>query len=206
MSARTACSPRRSWFPIDGPIRHGVGLLGSPSFEIPRTVDRDSRLGPVSGRGAAPPARAKNRYNLRTMALALLVRWVHVFGLTLLAHVRGGLLPAWPARTPSPPNSSSATLFTAAYFVLVERAVDRFRTLRPRYCSIYDRYFWWHERYWKLVIAPFAGCSPAPRSRTSSGGCWASGSAAGSSTTAAAMTERTLVAIGDDCHAQRRQP
>ncbi len=30
--------------PIDGPLREGVGLLGSPSFEIPRSVDRDSRL------------------------------------------------------------------------------------------------------------------------------------------------------------------
>ena len=28
--------------PIDGPIREDVGLLGSPSFEIPRTIERDS--------------------------------------------------------------------------------------------------------------------------------------------------------------------
>ena len=32
----------------------------------------------------------------------------------------------------------------------VERAVDGFRPLRPQFCSIYDPYFWWHERYWKL--------------------------------------------------------
>jgi non-ribosomal peptide synthetase-like protein len=25
-----------------------------------------------------------------------------------------------------------------------------FRRLRPRLCSIYNPYFWWHERYWKL--------------------------------------------------------
>ena len=30
--------------PMDGPVREGVGLLGSPSFEIPRTTERDSRL------------------------------------------------------------------------------------------------------------------------------------------------------------------
>ena len=30
--------------PLDGPVREGAGLLGSPSFEIPRTVDRDLRL------------------------------------------------------------------------------------------------------------------------------------------------------------------
>src|SRR6266478_1211826 len=29
--------------PIDGKIREGVGLLGSPPFEIPRSVERDSR-------------------------------------------------------------------------------------------------------------------------------------------------------------------
>ena len=27
--------------PIDGPVRENVGLLGSPSFEIPRSVQRD---------------------------------------------------------------------------------------------------------------------------------------------------------------------
>jgi non-ribosomal peptide synthetase-like protein len=30
--------------PIDGPVRENVGLLGSPSFEIPRIVDRDKSL------------------------------------------------------------------------------------------------------------------------------------------------------------------
>ncbi len=30
--------------PIDGPVRENVGLLGSPSFEIPRIVNRDKEL------------------------------------------------------------------------------------------------------------------------------------------------------------------
>ncbi|MBP0661638.1 hypothetical protein J8J07_22230, partial [Mycobacterium tuberculosis] len=30
--------------PIDGPVRENVGLLGSPSFEIPRMVNRDKEL------------------------------------------------------------------------------------------------------------------------------------------------------------------
>src|SRR5262249_14349573 len=34
----------KAMIPIDGPIRKGVGLLGSPCFEIPRSVDRDSRF------------------------------------------------------------------------------------------------------------------------------------------------------------------
>ena len=40
----TACSPPRSWSRWTGQVREGVGLLGSPSFEIPRTVDRDHQL------------------------------------------------------------------------------------------------------------------------------------------------------------------
>ena len=63
--------------PIDGKVREGVGLLGSPSFEIPRSVLRDT-----SCRRREPDERrrrlaAKNKHNLGTMALALLVRWMH---------------------------------------------------------------------------------------------------------------------------------
>ena len=42
--------------PIDGPVREGVGLLGSPSFEIPRTVERDHQLDVTEPARAAPPA------------------------------------------------------------------------------------------------------------------------------------------------------
>jgi non-ribosomal peptide synthetase-like protein len=45
-------------------------------------------------------------------------------------------------------------LFGIFYLVLVERAVSHFRRLRPEYCSIYDTYFWWHERFWKLSMNP----------------------------------------------------
>ena len=29
-----------------------------------------------------------------------------------------------------------------------------FRRLKPQYCSIYDPYFWRHERLWKLLAVP----------------------------------------------------
>ena len=45
--------------------------------------------------------------------------------------------------------------------------------------------------------------STAPRSRACCGGCSACGSAGACSTTAARIPEKTLVTIGDDCHAQR---
>src|SRR5207249_4992662 len=34
----------KAMIPLDGKIREGVGLLGSPCFEIPRSVERDSRF------------------------------------------------------------------------------------------------------------------------------------------------------------------
>src|SRR5947208_1854377 len=53
--------------PLDGKIREGVGLLGSPCFEIPRSVERDMRFdhlrtGEALRRGLA----AKNRCDLQT--------------------------------------------------------------------------------------------------------------------------------------------
>jgi non-ribosomal peptide synthetase-like protein len=38
--------------------------------------------------------------------------------------------------------------------VLIERASLGFRRLTPRMVSIYEPYFWWHERHWKLSDSP----------------------------------------------------
>ncbi len=43
-----------------------------------------------------------------------------------------------------------ALVLRVAHFVLVERLGTMFRPLQPQYCSIYDPYFWWHERFWKM--------------------------------------------------------
>src|SRR5262249_12053899 len=63
--------------PLDGKIREGVGLLGAPCFEIPRTVERDTRFdhlrtGEALRRGLA----AKNRCDLQTIGIFLLSRWL----------------------------------------------------------------------------------------------------------------------------------
>ncbi|MGY5048950.1 Pls/PosA family non-ribosomal peptide synthetase [Streptomyces sp. 900105755] len=184
--------------PIDGEIREGVGLLGSPCFEIPRSVDRDAsfdhlRTGETFRRRLA----AKNRYNLRSMALMLFVRWLHTFALTLfglasvdLYGVVGQVVIA---------GYFALTLaFSAAYFVLVERCLASFRALRPRLCSIYDPYFWWHERLWKVPDhflnifngTPFKSLvwrllGVRIGRRVFDDGCY--------------LTERTLATIGDDC-------
>jgi acetyltransferase-like isoleucine patch superfamily enzyme len=42
-------------------------------------------------------------------------------------------------------------LFALGTLILVERASMGFRRMSPRFCSIYDPYFWHHERFWKLT-------------------------------------------------------
>jgi len=138
----------KAMIPLDGKVREGVGLLGSPPFEIPRTVERDQAV-ELDEAERRRRLRAKNRHNLRTMGIFLFGRWLYVFLVTTcslaaldsyggFAQLQMGLLLAL------------SILITPVYFVLVERLVTGFRLLEPQYCSIYDPYFWRHERLWKV--------------------------------------------------------
>lgn len=197
--------------PVDGEVREGVGLLGSPSFEIPRSVQRDGSFDHLkSGEEGRRRLAAKNRYNLRTMGLSLLVQWIHLFGVTLIAGGAAELHRSLGAAA-IVLALGLTFLFSTGYFVLLERGVARFRPLRPRFCSIYDPYFWWHERFWKFVSPQFAMLGGTPfknvisrllgvrlGSRVFDDGC--------------SIPEKTLVTIGDDvalnagsvvqCHSQ----
>jgi len=185
--------------PLDGDVREGVGLLGSPCFEIPRSVERDSRFDYMrTGDEFRHRLRAKNRYDLRTMGVFLFVRWLYLFLISVLglaavdfydvfAHVAIGAFFVLSLGV------------SALYWVLVERCFTAFRPLRPRFCSIYDGYFWWHERLWKVPsVTYFQAFNGTPFKnlfwrllgvrlgrRVFDNGC--------------IVTERTLVAIGDDC-------
>ncbi|MER5968424.1 Pls/PosA family non-ribosomal peptide synthetase [Streptomyces sp. NPDC002055] len=182
--------------PVDGAVREGVGLLGSPCFEIPRSVQRDSRFDALdSGAERRLRLRAKTRHNIGTIGLFLLVRWIEFFGLVLLATFAAEHYGRYGAVV-----VTGATVlglaFTLGSSVLAERAVARFRTMTPRFCSIYDPYFWWHERHWKLSMTPPFNGTPFKNllwrlagvrigRRVFDDGC--------------GMPERTLVTIGDDC-------
>jgi non-ribosomal peptide synthetase-like protein len=188
----------KAMVPLDGPVRANTGLLGSPCFEIPRSVTTDPRFDHLrTGEEFRRRLRAKNRHNLGTMGLFLAVRWVHAFIITLFA------MAAWALYRGSPVLALAGLtvamlLFSLAYFITAERALMRFGSLQPRYCSIYDPYFWWHERYWKL-LAPLIGMlngtpfkSPVWRlvgvrigRRVFDDGC--------------GIPERTLVTIGNGC-------
>ena len=175
--------------PIDGAVREGVGLLGSPSFEIPRTVERDSRFADLRAGRAAPPARRQEQAQPRhhgavpagAVVLPLRGSPARLWRAADLYHVvrrRAVVVPAVIVLS---------LLFTVVYFVLGRAGLDRVptrcgrstaRSTTPTSGGTSASGSWVRE------IVPRS--STAPRSRAWSGGCWVSGSAAGSSTTAAA--------------------
>ncbi|GAA1122805.1 Pls/PosA family non-ribosomal peptide synthetase [Streptomyces javensis] len=189
----------KAMIPVSGPVRENTGLLGSPPIEIPRSVERDHRFDHLTtGSGLRRRLTAKNHHNAWTMVLFLAVRCLYVYGLLLIAMFplagNGGLYWLETLGT-----ALLELAFTVGYFVLVERAVLGFRTLRPRFCSLYERPFWRHERYWKvpsiLYLALFNGTPFKPAiwrllgvrmgHRVFDDGC--------------RILERTLTQVGDDC-------
>lgn len=135
--------------PLDGEIREGIGLLGAPCFEIPRTVERDHRFDDLrTGQALRRGLAAKNRYNLRTMGLFLFTRWAGFFLFVLVYLAAFELYDILP-------HVASAALFalsvviTAVYFTLVHRCVEALHPMRPAICSIYHSDFWAAERRWK---------------------------------------------------------
>ena len=145
----------KAMIPLDGKLREGVGLLGSPCFEIPRSVDRDSRFdhlrtGDELRRGLA----AKNRYNIRTIGIFLFARWLGVFLVALLDLAAFELYGAF-ANVPMAALFALSLLVSALYYALVERCIAGFGSLRTTICSIYDPYFWLHERLWKVAALEY---------------------------------------------------
>jgi len=137
--------------PLDGEIREGVGLLGSPPFEIPRSVERDSRYDHLrTGEALARNLAAKNRFNLWTIGIFLFTRWLGVFlimfidlaALEYFDDVFGNVVMAL--------LFALSAVVAAVYYALVERWFERLGPPPPPICSIYDPAFWWVERVWKL--------------------------------------------------------
>ncbi len=183
--------------PIDGPVRENVGLLGSPAFEIPRMVDRDKTLiGALDEAARRRRVRRKNRHNLVTALMFLFAQWLMLFV----------ALWIWDTALDLYWDFGASALFLAtvvtslvavAFYAGLERASLGFRRLKPRIATIYDPYFWSHERHWKLSDSPITRLFPGTPFRNLisrllgvrvgrkvwDGGC--------------NLTERTLVEIGD---------
>ncbi|WTP54864.1 phosphopantetheine-binding protein [Streptomyces tauricus] len=187
--------------PLDGEVREGVGLLGSPPFEIPRTVERDTRFDHLrEGDELRRRLAAKNRHNLGTMGLFLFLRWFDWFVLTVLGFAAFDLYGEYGTAGGLLIGASLlvGVAFTTGYYALVERVILRFRPLQPRLHSIYDPLFWRHERLWKIPDTHFALYNGTPFKSL----LWRLlGVRIGRRVfdDGAYITERTLTAIGDDC-------
>jgi non-ribosomal peptide synthetase-like protein len=202
----------KAMIPIDGKIREGVGLLGSPSFEIPRSVERDSRFDQLrTGDELRRRLSAKNRYNLKTMAVFLFARWLQFFLIVLLGLAAIDLFDSF-GQLALAGFFALGILVTPGYFILAERIISRFRPLQPKYCSIYDPYFWRHERLWKVPAIDYLHAFDGTPFKSL---IWRLlGVRMGKRVfdDGAYLTERTLAAIGDDsilnagskiqCHSQ----
>lgn len=140
--------------PIDGPIRENVGLLGSPAFEIPRTVQRDHRFDITDPAELRTRLRAKNRHNLATMMLHLLASWGQLFGLAIISLATAALYSRLGISGVAA-GLMTSFVFRIGYFITVDRCVRGLQALRPQGCSIYDRAFWRHERFWKIADSDY---------------------------------------------------
>ena len=181
--------------PIDGPVRENTGLLGSPAFEIPRNSGATNEFPELTDPAVLRRRlRRKNWYNAGTLALALASMGVQFMLLLQLAAVGFAFYLQYRVLAIAIPLVAMAVVFTS-YGLLMERLVMGFRRLRPRHVSIYDRYFWSHERLWKFYTNPVLAGTPFQN------GLWRlSGVRIGRRVfdDGTAIPEKSLVTIGDD--------
>jgi non-ribosomal peptide synthetase-like protein len=189
----------KAMVPIDGNIREGIGLLGSPCFEIPRSVERDSRFdhlrqGEELRRGLA----AKNRYNRRTIGVFLISRWLGFFLVVILDLAALGMYGQF-ANVPMAALFALSLLISTWFQALVERILAGFRPLQPTISSIYHPYFWLYERLFKILSLEYLHAFNGTPFKNV---IWRiMGVRIGQRVfdDGAYITDRTLTTIGDDC-------
>ncbi|MGI9403704.1 MAG: hypothetical protein ACR2OF_04240, partial [Hyphomicrobium sp.] len=134
--------------------RENVGLLGSPPFEIPRVVDRDKRtVAMVEGDARRQRIAKKAWHNSRTIVYLLLCQWLLFFVLMFagyIAYTYHQFYGIWSLVA----FSVFASVFSIGFYSFVEWGSLRFKRLQPKLVSMYDEYFWNHERYWKFSGNP----------------------------------------------------
>jgi non-ribosomal peptide synthetase-like protein len=191
----------KAMVPIDGETRRNVGLLGSPCFEIPRTVQRDGAfIHLATGDELRRRLPAKNRHNANTMLLYIVERWVYYVAVTLIGLAMVSLYRSFGMAEVAAGNVVMV-LFSILYSVFIERASLGFGSQRPRYCSIYERTFWRHERFWKMTLSA-STYIPLLNGTPFKSAVWRMlGARVGKRLfdDGGGMVEKTLVTIGDDC-------
>src|SRR5262249_61355924 len=82
-------------------------------------------------------------------------------------------------------------------FLLLERASLAFKRLEPKIASIYDPYFWFHERHWKLSESPITRLFSGTPFRTMMFRGMGMKIGAKVFDCGRSITERTLTQVGD---------
>src|SRR3974390_629088 len=117
--------------PIDGPVRENVGLLGSPCFEIPRSVERDNSVNAsLSEDVRRERIGRKNVHNIVTAALFLLTRWFFVVVSAAITNIGIDYYSDYGTFALVTAAAVRAASFLL-YFSLIERASLAFRRLAP---------------------------------------------------------------------------
>ena len=144
----------KTMVPIDGPVHENIGLLGSPAFEIPRKVDRDRDFNAsFDEQTRLARLRQKNSHNFFTALIFLASQGVSMFVTLVLGQAafanfdRFGIFAFFAAMV-------AIMAVNMAFLIVLERASMGFKPLKPQLASVYDPYFWSHERYWKLLAQP----------------------------------------------------
>jgi non-ribosomal peptide synthetase-like protein len=136
--------------PIDGPVRENVGLLGSPSFEIPRMARRDLEMSNNLDEATRKlRLRQKTWYNIASSTLFLLNNWFLAYAVTLIGIVALTFYPELGV-VAMVVAGAAGIAFTVAWGWLVERMSLKFGRLKPQIALVLDPYYWFHERH-KLV-------------------------------------------------------
>jgi non-ribosomal peptide synthetase-like protein len=146
----------KAMVPIDGPVRQDVGLLGSPCFEIPRSVYRDRSFGKFDEEPVRRQRlRQKNVHNLLTIGALSLAQIAYLLLFTSVSYAASVFQAdlgtgAWVLA------GYAGFVLSLGYFIAVERLGLAGAKMTPQTVSIYDREYWRVERYWKCSESPAA--------------------------------------------------
>jgi non-ribosomal peptide synthetase-like protein len=136
--------------PLHGEVRENVGLLGSPSFEIPRASLRDMTIADIDEQTRKEQIHRKNVFNILTMAKFLLFYWVFFFATIVFGHALW-LLHGLYGDVVLVAGVCVLGAAFVGYLIFGENFSTNFRKIEPTVCSMYDPYFWMIEGYWKFT-------------------------------------------------------
>ena len=151
----------KALIPINGELREDVGILGSPPFEIPRSMGADKKYEKYNQPDVLQHHLAmKLKSNLITLGWFMVRDWSVGFFLLAAAvsiyasyadvifssSITGGIIIS---------AFALISLFaTSFYTILFGRIATWLRPMKPIECSLYEQPFWDQERYWKLNYDP----------------------------------------------------